>query len=933
MFLSNAIEYIKSIDNGVEIEIKLLLDNRIKYPHFLKQKSSQNLKIRVLNILQNAIQCGILKTYQTINFINTYDNGMFVKQLYFNNGVQDKDRKTFYYKTSLAKPFYMQSDTMTYKFTINQETDKPSDINTFDITRFRMRYTVNFTNDLSGWQLDLTFIKETKETSLNELRIIRDKLFKPKDFTYTNQSSDILIKHISDDFDWSYPDRIELEMEYIGDNKYFSSIEITKVLDAIKRFDIITPKDTKSNLLTYNQCICEIAKILKPHMIEKCIDGKIGLKQLGSNPIELSKELYIKSIAPNIQNFIITEKIDGVRSMLIIYPAEGLCYVINNKNKDGFSIKNITYDTNGIFKHIKCVILDTEAVDIPIDNTYITNYYIFDIIKYYVDSTDIGISLMPFNKRLGYIDLITKHSNEILVDGIKFLYSKHFKELTISYQDIRTFYVNMCKLPYDIDGVILISKNESYEKTMNYKWKPNQTIDFVVKKCPNNILGISPYITKENKTLYILFCGIREVEYKLYGIELFRSYYQMFPDVCYNKPGQLNDNYIPIQFAPSANPYAYLFWSENNSLNNKVVELFYDKEWQLYKVRSDRLNDLNRKTYYGNNFKVAETIWMNYRNPLTLDILCRANQQTTMTSYFTIKSTDYVAIRKFNNYVKKELINKFISQASWVIELASGKGQDLYKYIECGVQNLLMTDIDSNGLSEIINRKHSYITDCVSSRYGNKKHTPKESFRLYIQKLDLTDCYNINSKLIFESHFNVPSNGVKLVVCNLALHYIAINKTKSLNFTNFLNKILAPDGVFIFTAFSSEKVFNILESHSDETNTWNKYDTNGKLIYSIRKKYRGVFTGSDQQIDVLLPFTNGEYYTENLININVLNSQLEKKKISLISSDSFVSYINTFRESKSHFYEQLTEIDKEYLSLYHFYVYRKQPIKTRKSAK
>ena len=144
-----------------------------------------------------------------------------------------------------------------------------------------------------------------------------------------------------------------------------------------------------------------------------------------------------------------------------------------------------------------------------------------------------------------------------------------------------------------------------------------------------------------------------------------------------------------------------------------------------------------------------------------------------------------------------------------------------------------------------------------------------------------------------------------------------------------LNKILAPGGIFIFTAFNGEKVFNLLAEHADENGVWNKYNADAKLVFSIKKKYAGdLFTGSNQKIDVLLPFTNGEYYTENLINTNMLNSQLEKKKINLIAADSFDIYLKRFQVEKSHFYDRLDDLEKEYISLYHFYVYHKQPLKT-----
>ena len=974
MFLNSVVDYIHDLsehpkllepeNSNIEIEIKFLLDKRIKIPYGIQtnqtnQTNQIDLKTRSMSIVQNALKYGTLDISQTINFISTNDNGMFVKQLYFINGIQDKDKKKYYFKKSLVSPFYMMSDNISYKFTINMETSKQTDINMFDITRFRLRYTIIFNTDGfgTGWKLDLTFVKETKDASLSVLKTIRDKMF----------SNQIPIQNLLNDFDWDYPDRIELELEYIDDIKHFNISSIVKVLDGFKQFELpnselIPDEKTKTEkscnnikYKTYDNCINEIAQILKPKLIDKFKSGYFGLKQLGSNPVELNKNLYVTKVLPNIQNFIVTEKIDGIRSMIIIYPHDGMCYIINNKNKDGFSIKSLTHSiTSSMFANVSCIILDTEAID--------SKYYIFDVIKYEVNSTDNhkinNVHEMSFNKRLEYIKLIVDHSNELLIDNEPFLFAKHFIELTTdSYMiDIKTFYNDMLQIQnYNIDGLIIISKNDNYDNTLNYKWKPIITIDFVAKQCPSDMLGILPYISKPNKTLYLLFCGIRSIEYKQWGIERFKLYDQIFPNVCVNKYGKTNDSYIPIQFAPSADPYAYLFWSDNDTLNDKVIELSYDNnEWVFLKVRHDRVNDLNRKTYYGNNFKVAEQMWMNYKNPLTLDIVCSAfNTDNTTTnklniisnsssnfsssSYFKKESTEYVAMRKFNNYVKKEIISSITQQIElkWVIELASGKGQDLQKYIDCGFQKILMTDIDIDALSEIINRKHKYISNINSNsanRNSNKFKIRKETqekictnefSKIYIKQLNLLDCYKKNTELIYNSQYGVPLDGSKLVVCNLALHYIIPNKLKSQNFVNFLNKILAADGIFIFTSFNGEKIFKLLELNANSDGIWNKYNNEGKLLYSIKKKYKGVFTGSNQQIGVLLPFTDGEYYTENLININVLNAQLAKKKIKLIANESFETYLDKFSINKTNFYKQLTDIDKEYISLYHFYIYKK----------
>ena len=377
-----------------------------------------------------------------------------------------------------------------------------------------------------------------------------------------------------------------------------------------------------------------------------------GLKQLGTNPIELTKKCYMTNILSDINNFILTEKIDGIRSMLIIYPKKGECHIINKT----YRYMKIPVCQNEI---IDLIILDSEEYTI---NSLNPIYYIFDCIW-----CDTNVSELPFSSinAGSRLDHITK-----IVDKYDFLVLKHFIQLNNSeYSNQILDFNNLLKdLPYETDGFIFISKDASYNNTKNYKWKPieKMTIDFVAKKCPDNLLGINPYINKDNKTLYLLFSGIRSNEYKKLGIQKFKNYDNIFKHINYS------DKYFPIQFSPSSNPYAYLFWSENKCLDNNIIELNRkNNEWNLFKIRTDRKIDMDRKTYYGNYFKIAESIWMNYINPLNIENLI----ETKNNEYFQADNNDhYKYVRKFNNFVKNTLIIMYTQKKTeiecfdWVID-------------------------------------------------------------------------------------------------------------------------------------------------------------------------------------------------------------------------------------------------------------------------
>ena len=194
---------------------------------------------------------------------------------------------------------------------------------------------------------------------------------------------------------------------------------------------------------TYSNCICFIANLLKPNLINKFKNNTYGLKQLGSSPIELTKSIYA-DILPNIKNFTITEKIDGIRSFVIMYPKLQVGYVLNNiveNNIKEIKISDMTcldltsiYNSN-IYENnsIEMVILDTEE--------YKGIYYIFDIV-YIKTERDINLFKLPFSERKLYMDFIINQPN---------IQNKTFVRLTDDYTNqIKTMYDSMDKKDYII---------------------------------------------------------------------------------------------------------------------------------------------------------------------------------------------------------------------------------------------------------------------------------------------------------------------------------------------------------------------------------------------------------------------------------------------------------------------------------------------------
>jgi SAM-dependent methyltransferase len=850
---------------AIEVEVKVLLDANKKLPPFVSVNyTTDETLMHIRNILIKAKSLGAASLSETINFIDTQPNIMHVKQLCYENGVQNKEKKNYYSKSSCMRPLYLVSpiNMPHYKLSVNKESVMLKSNENFDIVRFRLRYSVDVTDT---WRMDFTIVKECCGVSIESLKDIRNQLFPPG----------LTAENFIDTVDWNSGNKMELEMEYIGDIKNFNVNDVLTIDTFMPQLDNVSTNHEEE----YKIAICSIAKILRPDILHKFTQGQFGLKQLGSKPIELTKKMYTDEISPNIDNFIITPKVDGMYTMIMI--DNGKVHILNT---------NHSY-LEGSYKEKNITIFDAEYVDINGKPCY----YILDVILY--NNEPINTYELPFQDRVKYIDMISNMDARFIKKPFVRLTQQNYAK------EIRDMYNSLDSHEYGTDGIIMISCNKPYQTTLNLKWKTmkHMTVDFIARECPKQLLGITPYINQPGKTLYLLFSGIRLTDFKKMRLTLIKHYSKIFLNI------QRHDEYFPIQFSPSSNPFAYLFWAQESNLDNKVVELTWNRKWELIRIRDDRASDVARKTYYGNYFKIAEHIWMNYFNPLLIEHMCNP----VCKSYFQqANNKSYVASRKFNNFVKKELIDMY-SDTKWVIDLASGKGQDLFKYLDCNIPNILMIEQDYDAIFEIINRKYTFVDD---SRYKNASN-------ILIHQADLCDDSVSNIDRI-KSTFHLPDGGVNLIVCNLAMHYLIGNREGIINFVNMLDAFLAPGGVFIFTAFAGQNIFDLIGEKSE----WNSYidESKQELKYSIKKLYKSTtFTGSNQKIDVLLPFSNGTYYPENLINISNFKQECKKKRITMLASNSFQSYLDKFKTEKPQFYKQMDSSDVKYVSLYNYYIFHK----------
>jgi len=848
-------------DTELELEIRYGIDERspggLRKNKFNPLQAVEFLKSIINFYLKKKVTCSI---EQSINFISKDNN---IKRLLFINGKQDKNLVTYYNKNPLINPVNV-IDNPPYKITLSYE-KKISEFSINDCIRARIK--LRFTIILNKkWRIDITLIK-----GIDNLTNILDIKTKKAKMLYTLSVRDFVEKA-----PWDFADHFEFEYEYIGkhtDFKYDDFMEIIQSDNAPSQYVLSNLTNDSTNNLTnseYQQIIYKIAQWIKPKQANR-FRRSAGIKQLSNQVIEMDKNMFISQLYPHITDYFITDKVDGKRALIII------------DNSGSWAITNTLIE-------LSISLPDTYIFDTEL---YEDHYYIFDVLVYKNNS----LVDTPFSNRLKLFDDVIKNINLPIKKKLFVRLNNNFQQMISQFKKR--------KHSYNVDGIVFTPANEYYNNMKVYKYKPinKLSIDFLIKKCPKQLLGISPYIEKDN-TLYLLFCGISKHVFNKLNLELIRKYEMIFPNI--NNKYQL-PQYFPFQFEPSDCKFAYLYWDKSPSLDNQIGEFIIGNintksssryKWKMLRLRPDRSVEVARGNYFGNNYRVAEMTWLNYQNPLIIETMDLSSV------YFKEHDSEFHKVsRNFNSYVKNTIFQQF-NNTKYVLDIASGKGQDLFRYAKFNMQNVLFTDKDKTALMELNFRKHEF-----------SKNRNNTSMYVMTQPLDLNRPYLDNIEALSLSNINIPTNGFNLIMCNFAFHYF-LNSEKSINnICKFINEYLKPGGRFVFTSFDGEQIIKLLKS----TANW----TTSDCKYSIIKKYKqNIIQPYGQKIDVKLPFSKDAYYIEYLVNIDYIEQIFEKLNIELESNQSFSEYFDKY-ENKS----QLNNDDKQYLSLYHYYCFYK-PVKT-----
>lgn len=401
---------------------------------------------------------------------------------------------------------------------------------------------------------------------------------------------------------------------------------------------------------------------------------------------------------------------------------------------------------------------------------------------------------------------------------------------------------NKLKEPENIDGIIIVPINREYPITKNenvpLKWKPEllNTIDFKIKKIKQ----------EGNKEIeeWQLLCSI---------------------DNNCDIPFSYDNNYNLGKIRLSTK-------IAENYMDNTVIEFYYDKNKQQffpYKTRYDKSK--------GNHITVGQDNFETILNPFNFEIL----NKTIITN--TRYEPPFKNMRRFHNWIKRYILNKYSTKHGNLLDLSCGKGGDIHKWVDNSIRYVEGYDINEKSIKEALNR------------YNKVKDNPtckNFDYEFYIKDL---------SKEVIKT-----DNKFDIITCFFAIHYFYNNIEALENFTENL-KYVKDNGYIVITTLSSKKLNEIDYTYKSENLNIKKIniDSSTKLGNNISVYIK----------DTVLDTETEEFIVDYEYTINFMKT----KGFDLVSTKTFNEYYNKWKENKN----ELSDEEQKYSFLNMSYTFVK----------
>ena len=162
-----------------------------------------------------------------------------------------------------------------------------------------------------------------------------------------------------------------------------------------------------------------------------------------------------------------------------------------------------------------------------------------------------------------------------------------------------------------------------------------------------------------------------------------------------------------------------------------------------------------------------------------------------------------ITLRKFHNFVKLKLYQKYAKNSNILLDIGTGRGGDMIKWHKSNIQQVIALDINNVYISEAISR-YNYNLQLKRRDYNFYYCNPKSIFMNFLNSKELTKSFDSIS-------------------CMFALHYFFDNINNIKNLLEQISISLKTGGYFFGTCLDGDKTHMLLGNNQ-------KYASNAMYI-------------------------------------------------------------------------------------------------------
>ena len=289
-----------------------------------------------------------------------------------------------------------------------------------------------------------------------------------------------------------------------------------------------------------------------------------------------------------------------------------------------------------------------------------------------------------------------------------------------------------------------------------------------------------------------------------------------------------------------------------------------------------------------------------------------------------INSQQTKCIRRFHNFFKQTLFDQYVdADNTKVLELAAGRGFDLFKHKLAGVKYTLFANKNVDAI-QIAKNKYT-------------EQLKNQDFPVDFLEVDLTS----NQTLAIEEV--MKKSGIDkfdIVSIQFAFHYFLENKKTLDEFFKNIDTHLKPGGYVLITTLDGQKVFGLL-SEKKQGETLEFHNPKGDTLFAIKKLYinadesknannaknvknaenlkKKSFKDLGQKIEVFV-HSIGQFHPEYLVNYDYIKKYFTKHNYQVVDEGSFSKFLKNFGQKKKC---RLSETELQYSNLHKYLVLQK----------